>query len=343
VSAAGAAALTGNPALEARLAAMLGAEGARVLSAGKLSGGAIQENWALDVAAGGETRRLVLRRDAPAAIAASRSRREEFLLVRAAWEAGVRTPRPVGFCEDPEPLGAPFAVMERAPGVAYGPKVARDAALGGDRAALGRELGRQLARIHAVTPDAALAAVLGPPPPDAGRAEIARLRGWLDAMGAARPGLEWALRRAELRAPPPAAPVLTHQDFRTGNYLVDGRGLTAILDWEFAALSDPMADLGWFCAECWRFSRPDLEGGGVCRREDFYAGYAEQSGRAPDHGRVRWWELMAHVRWAVIALQQGRRRAGGGESALHLALTARIADPVELMALRLAAAPEDAP
>lgn len=45
---------------------------------------------------------------------------------------------------------------------------------------------------------------------------------------------------------------------------------------------------------------------------------------------------MAHVRWAVIALQQGRRRASGAE-ALNLALTARIADPVEFAALRMTA------
>lgn len=337
-----AAALLGNTALEVLLAAMLGVAGARVLSAEKLSGGAIQENWAIDVAAAGATRRLVLRRDAPATIAASRSRREEFLLVSAAFAAGVRVPRPVGFCDDPAPLGAPFAVMERVAGVAYGPKVVRDARLGGDRAALGRALGGQLARIHALRPDAALSAALGPAPADPGLAEIARLRGWLDALGAPRPGLEWALRRAELRAPAPARPVLTHQDFRTGNLMLDAEGLTAILDWEFAALSDPMADLGWFCAACWRFSRPDLEGGGLCRRADVYAGYAAESGRAPDHDRVRWWELLAHLRWAVIALQQGRRHASGAERSLDLALTARIADPVELMALRLAAALEEA-
>ena len=50
----------------------------------------------------------------------------------------------------------------------------------------------------------------------------------------------------------------------------------------------------------------------------------------------RWWELVARLRWAVIALQQGHRRASGAE-ALSLALTARIADTVELMALRMTA------
>lgn len=141
-------------------------------------------------------------------------------------------------------------MVERVSGIGYGPKIVREVKLGGDRAALGRELGRQLARIHAIDPDPCLAAVLGERPADPAHAEVALLRDRLDAMGADRPGLEWALRWAERHAPAPADVVLTHQDFRTGNILVDEAGLTAILDWEFAAWSDPMADIGWFCAEC---------------------------------------------------------------------------------------------
>jgi aminoglycoside phosphotransferase (APT) family kinase protein len=124
--------------------------------------------------------------------------------------------------------------------------------------------------------------MLGPKPADPALAEVALMRARLDAMGAVRPGLEWALRQAERTAPRPASVVLAHQDFRTGNFLVDATGLTAILDWEFAAWSDPMADIGWFCAECWRFSRPDLEAGGLCDRAPFYEGYTEASGRAID-------------------------------------------------------------
>ncbi len=326
--------LIGDAAFEAWLAEALGASSAKVVSAEKLSGGAIQENWAVDVEAEGETRRLVLRRDAPATIDASRSREEEHALLAAAHEAGVMVPRPIGFCADAAVIGAPFALVERAGGVGYGPKVVRDRSLGGDRAALGRELGRQLARIHGLRPDAALAGLLGPKPEDPAAAEIALTRDWLDAMGAARPGLEWALRRAERNAPSMAEAVFCHRDYRTGNFMVDESGLTAVLDWEFAGWSDPMADIGWFCAECWRFSRPDLEGGGVCGRADFYAGYEAESGRRIDAARVRWWELMAHIRWAVIALQQGDRHARGRERSLHLALTGRMADPLEFKILK---------
>ena len=326
--------LVGNAALDAWLATALGVQEARVERAERLSGGAIQESWGLEVAADGASRALVLRKDAEGTIAESRSREDEHVLLSAAWEAGVQVPRPLAFCADPALLGGPFALVERVSGVGYGPKVVRDASLGGDRAALVRELGRQLARIHAIVPDAALAAVLGPRPKDPALAEVARLRDALDALGESRPGLEWALRWAERHAPRPEEVVVTHQDFRTGNFMIGKTGLTAILDWEFAALSDPMADLGWFCAECWRFSRPDLEAGGLADRAPFYEGYQAESGRRIDPARVRWWELIAHVRWAVIALQQGARQASGTE-ALSLALTARIADTVELMALRL--------
>lgn len=326
-----------NRRLDDWLADCLGAGDAHVETAGKLSGGAIQENWGLDVVADGVRHVLVLRRDAPATIPASRSRAEEYAFVRAAWEAGVCVPRPVGFCDDPAVIGRPFSLVERVGGVGYGPKIVRDPKLGGDRAELGRELGRQLARIHSILPGPGLAEILGTPPEDAARAKIDLMRRWLDQMGVVRPGLEWALRWAERHAPAPGEVTLTHQDFRTGNFMIDEAGLTAILDWEFAALSDPMSDLGWFCAECWRFSRPDLEGGGLCRREDFYAGYAEASGRMIDPARVRWWEAMAHVRWAVIALQQGYRHDSGVERSLFLALTGRVADSVELIALRMTA------
>lgn len=329
--------LTQNVRLDAWLAERLGAGAARVEAASQFWGGAIQENWGLDVVADGTRHSLVLRRDAPATIPASRSRAEEHAILEGASQAGVRVPRPVGFCADTSVIGVPFAVVERVGGVGYGPKIVRDDRLGGDRASLGRDLGRQLAMIHAIMPEPALAAILGARPSDPVGAAIGTLRRWLDGMGLERPGLEWALRWAERNAPGPDEVTLTHQDFRTGNLMIDENGLTAILDWEFAALSDPMADLGWFCAECWRFSRPDLEGGGLCRREDFYAGYSERSARTIDPARVYWWEVMAHVRWAVIALQQGRRHDSGAERSLFLALTGRVADPVELIALRMTA------
>ena len=49
-----------------------------------------------------------------------------------------------------------------------------------------------------------------------------------------------------------------------------------------------------------------------------------------DRARIGYWEIMAHVRWAVIALQQAERHASGGEDSLELALTAHVVPGLEL-------------
>jgi Ser/Thr protein kinase RdoA (MazF antagonist) len=206
--------------------------------------------------------------------------------------------------------------------------------LGGDREKLVRHIGREMARIHAIRPPQAKLAFLGAPPADPVAADIAALRAGLDAMGIARPALEWGLRHCERRLAASGHVRLVHRDLRTGNYMVDDKGLTGILDWEFADWGDPMSDLGWFCAACWRFGREDLEAGGVGSRTSFYQGYLAGGGLPIDDARVRLWEVMAHLRWAMIALQQGQRHLSGKEPSLALALTSRIVPELELAVLR---------
>ena len=323
-----------HEALAAWIGARLGAPSLRVTDMRPLTGGAIQENWLVTCRSGAaEERRFVLRRNAPAVIASSRTRAQEFALVRAAHAAGVLVPEPVGLCEDSSILGDAFSLVAAVEGVGLGPRIVKDPSLGGDRAALARRLGRELAAIHAIHAPQPELDFLDAPPASPALATVALQRQALDQLEVARPALEWGLRWAELHAPACPAPVLVHGDFRTGNYMVDQHGLTAILDWEFAGWGDPMADLGWFCAACWRFGRPDLEAGGIASREDFYAGY-QAAGGVIDDAAVRYWEIVAHLRWAVIALQQGERHLAGRQHSLELALTARIVPELELAVLR---------
>jgi aminoglycoside phosphotransferase (APT) family kinase protein len=320
------------------LSGQLGAS-AVIVTAVKLSGGAIQQNWLLGSEIGGQARELVLRKDAAATIGASHSRRDEFALIQAAYTAGVMVPEPIAFCDDEAVLGGPFAVMAKAPGVGFGPRVVKDMTLGGDRDNLVQQLGRELAAIHAVTPGSVGSfpklAFLGAPPTSPAEADIAFLRAALDKLGESRPALEWGLRWAQLHAPRTGQITLVHRDFRTGNYMVDESGLTAILDWEFAGWGDPMGDIGWFCAACWRFGRPDLEAGGIGTRQAFYRGYQAGGGVTIDTSAIHFWEIMAHIRWAVIALQQGERHASGREFSLEHALTGRIAAELELAVLAM--------
>jgi hypothetical protein len=42
-----------------------------------------------------------------------------------------------------------------------------------------------------------------------------------------------------------------------------------------------------------------------------------------------YWQVMAHIRWAIIALQQTQRHLSGVERSLELALTGRIVAELE--------------
>lgn len=326
-------------ALAAWLAGQAGAERVEVEALSRLSGGAIQENWALDaVFAGGPfagRHRLVVRTDSPSGVAVSHDRAQEFALFRAAFAAGVTVPEPLWLCLDRAVTGRPFFVMRRIEGEAAGHRLVKDDALVPDRPGLARQLGAELARIHSIRPPRADLDFLPVPDGPPALALVAGYRGWLDRQGRPQPVLEWGLRWLERNAPPRGGLVLCHNDFRTGNYMVAGGRVSGILDWEFAGWGDPMTDIGWFCAPCWRFGARKAEAGGVAGVEDFLAGYEAEGGAAVERGRLGYWIAMATMRWAVIALQQAERHVSGGETNLELALTADVVPELELDILEM--------
>jgi len=332
-----------TPAATASLARhLIGGLGARSVSIRrmeKLGGGAIQENYALDADVSGGAhngpQKLVLRTDAPSGVAVSHSRMEEFALLRAAHAAGVTVPEPLALCSDKSIIGRPFYVMKRVGGTAAGHMLVRDDRWRGDRAALANRLGRELARIHTIRPPRADLDFLPLPGQAPALEAIATYRTWLDTYRAPRPALEWGLRWLERHAPPEGELVLSHRDFRTGNYMVDEQGLTGILDWEFAGWGERHEDIGWFCARCWRFGANQREAGGIGARGDFIAGYEAEAGFKVDADAVLYWETMAHARWATIALQQGERHVSGAQPSLDLALTGRRVAELEYQLLRM--------
>jgi aminoglycoside phosphotransferase (APT) family kinase protein len=318
----------------AALEAWLG-EGTSIERYELLSGGAVQLNWLIEGTRAGTPFAYVLRTDAASSLLMSHSRAQEFALLCAAERAGVTVPTPRALCEDPSILGAPFFIADRAAGTALASRVVRDRNLGGDRSKLGEILGAELARIHSSRPPEPSLDVLGFPSVSPALDVVESNRATLDELGVARPVLEWGLRWLERNAPAPAGLVLCHRDFRTGNYLLDERGLTAILDWEFAGWGDGAEDIGWFCAACWRFGNDELEAGGVATRGDFYRGYERESGTRVDPDAVHYWEVAAHVRWAAIALLQADRHLSGAESSLELALTSHLVPELEYEILAL--------
>ena len=319
-----------------------GAREVRITRLERLPGGAIQENWTLDVTiVGGEwagVHEWVLRTDAPSFVVASLTRSQEFAVLRVAHANGVIVPQPLFVCGDDTVTGRQFFVMKRIAGIAAGHRLTRDPGLIPDGEALAETLGANLARLHAIAPpQPALDRVLPPPKSNHALATVADYRAYVDTRNDAHPALEWALRWCEIHAPRPAAATLIHRDYRTGNYMVDAGRLTGVLDWEFAGWGDPSEDLGWFTARCWRFARPDLEAGGIARSEAFLDGYEGASGRQVTRRDLEYWQVMAQIRWAIIALQQGQRHLAGGERSLELALTGRIVHELEYEALTIIA------
>jgi len=297
----------------------------------KLPGGAIQENWLLDITVDGGDwageRSLVLRRDAKSAVAMSHGRGEEFALLKAAHKHGVTVPTPCLLAEGSAVLGGPFFIMHRLDGTAAGHKLVKR----GVNEELAAELGLQLARIHSITPKERSLRFLRRPKLSPALHTIADYRCHLDDLGQARPALEWGLRWLELNAPARGEVVLCHRDFRTGNYMVSDDGdLTGILDWEFSGWGEREEDIGWFMAKCWRFGAVEQEAGGIASRAPFLEAYEKESACSLDPRRIAYWQTMALVRWAVIACQQAARHVSGEEESLELAMTQHIVPELEL-------------
>jgi aminoglycoside phosphotransferase (APT) family kinase protein len=304
------------------------------------SGGASRQTWSFDAVVGGTPHALILRRDPPTLGAprtkaevdrsVSISRATEFRVLHAAFQAGVRAPEVLFELTPDDGLGEAF-VMRRIGGIAIARKLLRDAPYDGARKKIAGQLGEILARLHAVPLD-------GLPPLVRREAadHIAGQRRALDLLDRPQPVFELALAWLDRRKPAPTArPVLVHGDYRTGNYLADESGVTAILDWEGAHLGDPIEDLGWLCVKSWRFGAIDRPAGGFGSREELWAAYASAGGIEVDPARAHWWEVFGTVRWGIICHNQAWRHLSGAIKSMELASIGRRAVETEIDLLQL--------
>jgi aminoglycoside phosphotransferase (APT) family kinase protein len=323
--------------LAGRLTEVLG-QPVRVPDVRRLTGGASRETWSFTAFAGhAEPRRLVLRRDPP-----GEDRAEwkggmalEARAIAAAARAGVAVPPLVDAGTDPAVVGAPYLIMEHVDGETIARKLLREPRYERARAGLAAELGRTLARIHAIEPDA----VPGLPAAE----PLERLRAAYDELGEPLPTVEIALKWLERHRPDDVAPTVVHGDFRTGNLIIDPAGLRAVLDWERVHRGDPREDLGWLCVKCWRFGSPH-PAGGFGSVAELLGGYAEVAGTRPDPEAVRWWQIYGTADWAVGCRMMAERHLSGQTPSVELAAIGRRVCEQEhdvLLALGLPAGPPE--
>ena len=269
----------------------------------RLSGGASQETWSMDVAVHDHVLPLILRR-APGGIpraggvnANSVPLETEAIVIEAARAQGVAAPR-VRYVLKPEDKAGSGYVMDRLPGETIARKILRDAAYDDIRPDLAYQCGEILARIHQV--DTArlrkvLAVVDGP-------AQLKRYREIYDLYDYPHPMFELAFQWLEPRMKMSKRETLVHGDFRHGNLLISPDGVEAALDWELTHIGDPLEDIGWICTNSWRFGVAEKVVGGFGDLDDLLKGYKAAGSGDIDPDDVRTWIVYGSLKWGIMCM-----------------------------------------
>jgi aminoglycoside phosphotransferase (APT) family kinase protein len=171
----------------------------------------------------------------------------EYRVISALTGTAVPVPEPLGFCADPDVIGAPFYVMREVGGTILRTREDTGALDAGQRSVLADDLASVLAALHAVDPA------------DVGLDDFGRHGGYCQRQLATW-GAQWERSRTRdmpemtalfgalaQRAPEDGATTIVHGDYRFDNVVTDLRGrprIAAVLDWELSTLGDPLADLG---------------------------------------------------------------------------------------------------
>jgi aminoglycoside phosphotransferase (APT) family kinase protein len=307
--------------LRAFLAAQLpGAGGLEITGLRRTSSGFSRENWPFDAAwhtgGGTETAELIMRRDPVGSVLVT-DRREEFAVLRALESSAVPAPRARFLDADGRFLERPAVVMDRVAGDCDWFVVNGERPLP-VRLAFARRALELLVAIHAVDwRGAGLGSVLGEPQPGTGPAAAA-IDKWEHELRRQQlepfPELEVVLGWLRAHEPVAQAITLVHGDFKPGNMLlapdraaeepVEGAGdgaveIVAMLDWETAHLGDPLEDVGWVTNPL-RHREHQIPG--EWERGDIMRAYAELTGLDVSDDDVRFWNVLANFKLAVIVL-----------------------------------------
>jgi aminoglycoside phosphotransferase (APT) family kinase protein len=241
-------------------------------------------------------------------------------VLSAAYEAGVKVPRPVAYIEDLD--GREAFVMERLAGETIGRRIVRMHV----PERLPVQMAEELAKIHALPLEQL---------PFLEEASIDRLMDELDEIGEPHPAIELGLWWLRENRPPPRPVVVCHGDFRIGNVVVGEDGLAGVLDWEFAHLDDPVRDLAWPLVRAWRFGVGDKRLGGIGDAGPYLERYNELTGLDVRPEELDYWELAGNVSWAIGCLTQAQRHLTGQDRSVELAILGRLGAEVEYEICRL--------
>lgn len=279
----------------------------------ELTGGASRTTWSFDAVTESGRRPLILRTGAPDEVHAGMEL--EAGVQRAAARAGAPVPHVLVADDSVAALGNPFLICDFIDGQTIVRRIQRTLDDAG-RERLLTQCAQALAAIHRAEP-----------PDLPGLVEQDQTTQWraqLDEIGDTTATFEWTFRWLEANRPPASPLRLVHGDFRMGNLIVDDAGLAAVLDWELVHLGEVYEDLAWFCIRAWRFGAPAALGaGGLGSTESFLNAYEDAGGATLDRSAIRWWLVLATLRWGIICRYQAERHLSGQTRSVELVTIGR--------------------
>jgi aminoglycoside phosphotransferase (APT) family kinase protein len=293
----------------------------------RLTSGASLETWSFDVDCGAQRNEYILRRRAGSKGVSSIDLASEAALLKAVTASGVLAPPLIHVCDGEDGLGEGH-VTRRIAGETLGRKIVADARFDSLRPKLASQCGRQLALIHSTASPINLE--LGGP-----NEVLSHYERIYRQSGAERPVLELAFAHLRKVAPVVSSFVLLHGDFRNGNLIVNEQGIAAVLDWELAHQGDPAEDLGWLCVNSWRFGVPKKPVGGFGDYADLLQGYLDAGGAEIGLNRLRYWQAVGSLKWAVMCLIMYDSWLSGESTSLERPVIGRRVSEAEIDLLNL--------
>jgi aminoglycoside phosphotransferase (APT) family kinase protein len=285
--------------------------GASIENVSRMGGGASKEQFVFTLREGGDINRFVLRMDPLEAITETDRHRE--FQVLGAVQGTVPAPKPHWMDERGECFGRPAAIMEFVSGVTKpsgaGIKVSGLGTWLGEplRSRLKKPFLENLIALHALDWRSLDLPAFTAPTADAKQAARWSLNYWrqlwredaLEPMPIMTYCEQWLAQNM------PDAPelVLTHGDYRTGNYLFDENAgtITAMLDWELARIGDFHEDLGWVLMQCFgTFDKGLFRASDLYEREEFIHAYEAASGRRVNRKTLHYYDVMSSWKCYII-------------------------------------------
>ena len=296
------------------------------VSVDRITGGGSCEVFALDR---GESSWVLRRAPRHPSSATAHDVLREFRILDAIKDEAVRIARPVLSCSDADVFGSPFYVMERISGSPIRAALPAGWAVAPETHGQAlEELVDALVAIHAVDWGAC------------GLGDLAhtddyldhQLTRWLthldDTGGRDLPVAHRIAGWLSDRRPSAQANALCHGDYKLDNLLFAGDlppRLLAVVDWEMAAIGDPLIDLAWALIfhpgpegtmPLGRTKDPKFALDHLPGRRELVDRYAERSGR--DATAIGWYDVFA--RWKLAIVLEGsyaKHQSGLSDNPLH--------------------------